>query len=452
MLSHRDARVFASLSPAEQHAFVSTLTDAEAAQLKYLWEAWARDSQLEPGGRWSTWLYMGGRGAGKTRAGSEWVRKKKDHTPYIHLIGRTAADVRDVMICGESGILACSPLWDKPTYQPSRRRLVWDNGAQAITFSADEPESLRGPQCGALWADEIGAWQYRDSWDQAMFGLRLGDNPQACATTTPRVTELVRTLIKQSTTKLTRSTTYDNKANLAGSFFTQVISRYEQTRLGRQELLGELIEDNERALWRRESMIEALRVHTKPEVLKRIAVAIDPPAADPKESENAAEAGIVVAGLGMDHHGYALADRSQQASPELWARIAITAYLEYEADVIVVEVNQGGAMVSSVLRGVAKDMGIAIRIVEVRATRGKLLRAEPVSALYERGLVHHVGVFPEMEDQMCQWEPGQKSPDRLDALVWALTELMVGEHHVGGLAMDTGDDDDYYEEEETLWR
>src|SRR5579859_7604577 len=200
ILDYGGARAFSRLSRDQKRAFVEKLTEQEALLLKYMWEAWARDLQLTPGGHWTTWLNMGGRGSGKTRTGAEWIRKKKDTTQYLHLIGRTAADVRDVMIGGESGILATSPPWDRPFWTPSKRKLVWQNGAQATTFSAEEPDSLRGPQCGAIWADEIGAWQYEDAWDQAMFGMRLGDAPQACATTTPRITRLMKKLLTARTT------------------------------------------------------------------------------------------------------------------------------------------------------------------------------------------------------------------------------------------------------------
>lgn len=398
-------------------------------QLKYLWEAWARDNQLPPTGRYVTWLNMGGRGSGKTRSGAEWIRKKKDTTPYLHLIGRTAADVRDVMVEGESGLLAISPPWDRPVYQPSKRRLVWSNGAQAITFSADEPESLRGPQCGGMWCDEVGAWAYEDAWDQAMFGLRLGSNPQACATTTPRVTKLVKKLIQSKTTVLTRSTTYDNRDNLASAFFSQVITRFEHTRLGRQELEGLLIEDLEGALWKREAMIEAFRVTHHPD-LARVVVAVDPPASSPGgkkdlSEETRAEAGIIVVGRSTDGHGYVLADYSRYGSPNEWGEAAVTAYNVFEADRIIGEVNNGGDMVEYVIQSIAEKENTSVAYKAVRATRGKVIRAEPVSTLYEQGRCHHVGVFPELEDQLCNWEPGQKSPDRLDALVWGFTELML---------------------------
>lgn len=418
LLSYEDARVFSRLPVATKKAFVATLTDAEAAQLKYLWEAWARDNQLPPLGRWTVWLNMGGRGSGKTRAGAEWMRKKKETTPFLHLIGRTAADVRDVMIEGESGIMAISPPWDKPEYQRSKRRLVWKNGAQAITFSADEPESLRGPQCGGMWCDEPGAWRFAmEAWDNASLGCRLGDEPQACLTTTPRVTKLIKRLVASPSTKISRSTVYENRANLAGEFFSEIIRRYEGTRFARQELEGLLIEDNEDALWHRDAMIEAFRVTRAPDLV-RIVVGVDPATTS---AEGSAETGIVVAGMARDGYAYVLDDRSVHGSPKEWAEGAVAAYYTFFCDRIVGEVNNGGDLVERNIRTV--DGGENVSYKKVTASRGKYIRAEPIASLYEQGRVHHVGTFPELEDQMCQWVPGTKSPDRLDALVWALTEL-----------------------------
>lgn len=414
LLDFSGARAFASLSKEKKRQFIANLTDEEAILLKYMWEAWARDVQLTPSGQWSIWLNMGGRGSGKTRAGAEWTRKKKDTTPFLHLIGRTAADVRDVMVDGESGILAISPPWDKPTYQRSKRRLVWNNGAQAITFSADEPESLRGPQCGGMWCDEIGAWSYEDAWDQAMFGLRLGSAPQAIATTTPRVTKLIKKLIASKTTVFTRSTTYDNRDNLAPTFFTEVITRYEKTRLGRQELEGLLLEDFEGAMWTRE-MLDTTRVIKVPELV-RIVVGVDPAVTSGEDSD---ETGIIVAGEGVDGHAYVLADYTLKASPLEWAQSVVTAYHLFSADRVIGEANNGGDLIEQNIRTV--DPNISYK--SVHATRGKQLRAEPIVSLYEQGRAHHVGNLPYLEDEQCTWELGKKSPNRIDAAVWALTEL-----------------------------
>lgn len=427
-LTFIQARKFARLSPAGKRKFITQLTDEEASHLRYLWEAWAREKQLEPAGNWTVWLLMCGRGFGKTRVGAEWIRKQAQSYGRLGLIGRTAADVRDVMIEGESGILAISPPWDRPRYEPSKRRLVWPNGAQATTYSADEPDMLRGPQHEKIWMDEPGAWQYEDSYDQAMFGLRLGNRPQAVATTTPRVTRLIKRMVRSQTTHVTTGTTYENRDNLAATFFTEVIKKYEGTRLGRQELEGLLLEDAEGALWRREEMIEAHRVTAMPELV-RVVVAIDPAVTAEEGSD---ETGIVVAGLGVDGQGYVLDDRSLRASPMAWANAAISAYHSRQADRVIGEVNQGGDLIEHTLRMV--DANVSYR--GVRATRGKLLRAEPVAALYEQGRVHHVGTFPDLEDQMCSWEPGMsKSPDRIDALVYALTELIVDTGPVGGLIL-----------------
>lgn len=785
LLDYESARFFAALPKEKKKAFIAGLTDAEAMQLRYLWEAWARGTQLSPPGRWVTWLNMGGRGAGKTRAGSEWIRKKKETTPFLHLIGRTAADVRDVMVDGESGILAISPPWDRPTYQRSKRRLVWNNGAQAITFSADEPESLRGPQCGGMWLDECliagtliatdkgdvpieqiqpgdivwtrtglkrvkhawcsntsatvydvtisdgrvltgtanhpiwiqgkgfkplyslsygdilmaweqlklrkalfgmdadggstediiateeescctepfmhpcmvqflkewtytiktrikqimtsrilrclpvrstlnaidledglygtkrrdkrlhgsnglienliwqcvlivgksflqqvpllnsvtliaeqhidvrtihrflkelvntvgsrflsikseiaiapvnvamqqngvqknhvwrvvkssgqklrtlsvvpvnaesftkietisqkreyasivakhsqlislhqkqcfvqehaetcieteknnisvikveqrlermavfnmevedcheyfangvlvhncGAWQYEDAFDQAMFGLRLGSDPQACATTTPRVTRLIKKLLSLKTTAITRSSTYDNKDNLAEAFFTSVIARYENSRLGRQELEGELLEDFEGALWNRD-LIENNRVVKAPELI-RVVVGVDPAVTNNEDSD---ETGIIVAGKGVDGDAYVLADYTLKGSPLEWAQAVVSAYHLFSADRVVGETNNGGDLIEQNIRLVDPDVSYK----SVHASRGKQTRAEPIVSLYEQGRAHHVGLLAKLEDEQCTWEQGKKSPNRLDACVWALTEL-----------------------------
>lgn len=409
--------------------FLESLTEREESELPYLWEFWARGKQRFPQGDWYVWLILSGRGFGKTRTGAEWIRHRAESGKFrrFALIGQTVADVRDVMIEGESGLLAISPPWCRPRYEPSKRRLTWPNGAIASTFSGDEPDQLRGPQFDSAWADEPAKWQYPDeAWSNLEMGLRLGENPQAVATTTPRPIKLIRDLIADPQTVITRGHTDENRANLSERFVDRVIRRYEGTRLGRQELAGEILEDNPGALWKRER-IEALRVRAAPE-LRRIVVAIDPQVADPtqKESEErSAETGIVVAGItgGSDPHGYVLADRSVYDSPAGWGAAAVGAYLEFLADRIVAEVNNGGAMVEFVIRTVAKDRRLHVPYKQVHASRGKQIRAEPVSSLYEQGKVHHVGVYPELEDQLCNWEPGAKSPDRLDALVWCLTEL-----------------------------
>ena len=338
------------------------------------------------------------------------------------MIGPTAADARDVMVEGESGLLAIAPPWCRPKYEPSKRRLTWPNGALATTYSADEPERLRGPQHDGAWADELGAWRYPEAWDMLMFGLRLGANPRAVVTTTPRPNKLVKDLIKLPTTVTTSGSSYENRGNLTPSFFSQIIARYAGTRLGRQEIDGELLEDNPGALWSL-SQIEDLRVGDAP-VMKRIVVAIDPAVTNTEESD---ETGIIVAGLGADNYGYVLDDLTISASPDAWGRRAILGFVDHAADRIVAEVNNGGDLVENVIRMVAKDMGVTISYKAVRASRGKMVRAEPVAALYEQGRIHHVGSFPKLEDQMVEYDPltSTKSPDRMDALVWAFTELMI---------------------------
>ncbi|GJD82959.1 hypothetical protein HPGCJGGD_0821 [Methylobacterium haplocladii] len=399
--------------------------------LEHDWLTLARDDQLPPPGDWTTWAFVGGRGAGKTRAGAEWVRALAHgdlalaHGPVgrIALIGETYADVRDVMIEGPSGLLALPILGGaRPLWQPSRRRLEFANGAVALAFSAEEPDSLRGPQFGAAWSDEVAKWRHADAaFDMIQFGLRLGTRPRGLVTTTPRPIPLLRRLFSDPRTVVTRARTADNAPNLAPDFLDTVVGRYAGTRLGRQELDGELIEDRPDALWTRD-VIEAARVTAAP-ILMRVVVAVDPPVS----SRAGADAcGIVAAGIGSDGAAYVVADATvEQAPPERWARIALTLYHQLRADALVVEVNQGGEMVSTVLA----EMDSSVPVTSVRATRGKYLRAEPVSLLYAQGRVHHVGALPALEDELCDFGPGGlstgASPDRLDALVWALTHLLL---------------------------
>lgn len=392
----------------------------------------ARPDQLAPKGDWDYWLFLAGRGAGKTRSGAEWVRAQvRAGYSRIGLIAPTAADAREVMVQGESGILAVS--WEhdrdhkgnligRPEYQPSLRRLTWANGAVATTYSAEEPDRLRGPQHDRLWCDEVAAWNGGDpdeAWDMAMFGLRLGDAPKAMISTTPRPIPLIRELIASPRCIVTKATTAANRANLASTFLTQIVSKYEGTRLGRQELDGELIEEVEGALWTR-AMIERSRVSVPPDLV-RVVVAVDPAVSS---GDTSALTGIVAAGVDTNGRGYVLRDVSGRYTPDGWARRAIAVYDELKADRIVAEGNQGGDMVRHTLETVRSNIPIRV----VHASKGKQARAEPVSALYEQGRVSHVGAFPELEDQLCTWEPlsGKASPDRLDAMVWAFTELMVG--------------------------
>ena len=385
------------------------------AREAYHWRTWARPEQLLPPGAWRYWVIKAGRGWGKTRTGAETVREWAKRYRLVNLIGATADDARDIMIEGESGLLAICPAGERPTYRKSDRQLVWPSGAKSLIFTADEPDRLRGKQHEKLWADELASWRYpKEAWDQAMLGLRLGDNPQVVVTTTPRPIQVLRDLLADRLTVVTGGTTYENRENLAAGFWQEIIKRYEGTRLGRQELLAELLEDNPDALWKR-AQIEQCRVLQAPELL-RIVIAVDPEAV---LAEGNAETGIVAAGYGKDKQYYVLDDLSLRASPHGWASRAIVGYHRYRADRIVGEVNQGGDMVEHTLRTV--EAGVPYKAV--RASRGKQARAEPIAALYEQGKVHHVGSFPALEDQLCQWTPGDPSPDRLDALVWALTEL-----------------------------
>jgi phage terminase large subunit-like protein len=378
----------------------------------------ARSEQLPPAGDWTTWLFVAGRGAGKTRAGSEWVHQQiRDGKRRIALVGATAADARDVMVEGESGIMSCALPLDMPSYEPSRRRLVWPNGAIASTYSAEEPDRLRGPQHDSAWADELAAWRYDAAWPMLLLGLRLGKQPRALVTTTPRPTKLVKELIEQPTTSVTRGSTYDNRENLAPSFLESIIKRYEGTRLGRQELHAEIIEDVEGALWSG-TQLDELRVDEAPD-MERIVVAVDPAVSSHSGSD---ETGIVAAGLGADGEGYVLADRSCKLSPDGWARRVSGLYHDLRADMVVVEDNQGGEMVSYTLSTV--DPSVPLK--RIHASRGKRLRAEPIAALYEQSRVHHVGMFAELEDQMMNFtgESGGVD-DRVDALVHGLTEVVL---------------------------
>lgn len=373
------------------------------------------------------WLVLAGRGFGKTRIGAEWVkdRVQRGKAGRVALVAETAADARDVMVEGESGLLSIFPKGFRPKYEPSKRRLTWPNGAIATTYSADDPEQLRGPQHDGAWADELAKWRYaQQTWDNLMLGNRLGERPQTVVTTTPRPIPLVKALVKDPSTHVTRGSTYDNLMNLAPSFRDDVVKRYEGTRLGRQELYADILDDVPGALWTWD-MLEATRTRQAPP-LTRVAVAIDPAVTS---GEQADETGIVVGGKSATQHGYILADWTCKLSPDGWARRALAAYDEFEADVIVAEVNNGGEMVEAVLRATCASLRRPMPPYKaVHASRGKRTRAEPVAALYEQGRAHHVGMWPLLEQQMCEFVPDQVdgSPDRVDAAVWCLTELMLG--------------------------
>jgi predicted phage terminase large subunit-like protein len=404
------AELLAALSP-EQRAQIITSPE-EMAALEFDWSFWGRPKQHAPAGDWSNWLILAGRGFGKTRTGAEWVRQNMcGDTPltggkwrHIAIIAETAADARDVMVgdgkepsnpSAGSGILQVHPKDFLPLYEPSKRRLTWPNGAVASIYNATEPEQLRGPEHGAAWCDELCKWQYQaETWDMLAFGLRAGVHPQICITTTPRPTRLLKAIIADPRTVITRGSTYDNRSNLAAAYLETLDRKYAGTRLGRQEIDAEILEDVQGALWSR-PVIDALRVRLD-EVppLKRIVIAIDPATSTHEDSD---ETGIVAVGLGEDGHAYVLDDTSGRMSPIEWARQAVSLYHARRADRIVAETNNGGDLVEATLRQV--DTSVSFR--QVWASRGKVIRAEPVSALYEQGRVHHVGAFQQLEDQMC---------------------------------------------------
>ena len=415
--------------------FLDGLSDGELLALPYLFEFWALDHQLPPEGDWHCWMVMGGRGAGKTRTGAEWVRAQvecalpldRGVARRVALIGETVDQVRDVMVFGESGILACSPPDRRPDWQASKKRLIWPNGATAQVFSAHEPESLRGPQFDCAWVDELAKFKKaQDTRDMLQFALRLGEKPQVCVTTTPRNTPLIKALLDRDSSVVTHAPTQANAANLAQSFLEEVRVRYAGTRLGRQELDGVLVDHAEGALWTGE-ILEAARRDKVPD-LDRVVVAIDPPVTGKSTSD---ECGIIVAGAVtsgpvQNWRAYVLADCSVHAArPAGWAAKAIAAMEQYGADRLVAEVNQGGDLVTEVVRQI--DPLVPVRAVH--ATRGKAARAEPVAALYAQGRVFHARPLDVLEAQMCAMTArgyeASGSPDRLDAMVWALTELMI---------------------------
>lgn len=429
-------------------ALAEDLTDEEADDLLHTWELWARPNQLEPdpildnGEHWSIWMILAGRGFGKTRTGAETVIKwvRDGVCKRIALVAEDSADARDVMVEGESGIIACSPRNFQPKYEPSKRRLTWPNGAVATLFSAEDYDSLRGPQFDGAWCDELCKWRYAvEAWDNLMFGLRLGEHPRVIVTTTPRPLRLLKDIILRSDTAITKGNTRENLINLAEPFKKAVIDKYAGTRIGRQELDAEILDDVPGALWNRKMIDDNRILPVDPETpillptMERLVVAVDPP----KEvGEAAAECGIMVCGKTLEGHGYLLKDATISGSPEEWGREAVKAFDQFQADLLVYEANQGGEMVAAVLRAAARQLkedgersADFIPLKAVHATRGKMVRAEPISQLYEQNKMHHVGTFPDLEDQLCEYTPDGSmgySPDRMDALVWAFTELLVG--------------------------
>lgn len=406
-------------------------------ELKHTWSFWARDEQLEPEGDWNTWFVNAGRGFGKTRAGVEWVREQvKRGAKRIAAVAATNSDIERVMVKGESGFLNVCWKGDKtykggkmgyPEWSPTKRTLSWENGAQVQFFSAEEPERLRGPQFELAWCDELAAWNKdQDTWAMLQFCMRLGKHPRIMVTTTPKPTKLVREILKNPTTHTTTGSTFDNAANLAGTYLKAVKEQYEGTRLGRQELYAEVLEEAEGALWTTDMLDKASIKHEDLPHLNRIVVSIDPAVTANAESDMT---GIVVAGIDVNGVAYVLGDYTERLSPQGWASKAISLYHQYSADRIVAERNQGGDLVRRTIE--VEDETVPIKLVH--ASRGKYARAEPVSALYERGMVKHVSNPPdgaslnELETQLRTWEPlgSIGSPDRLDACVWAITELSL---------------------------
>lgn len=427
--------MLASATPEQEKAFLDALSENALAALAWVFEFWALPHQWPPGGDWRTWVVLGGRGAGKTRAGAEWVRAQVEgagpHDPgaarRVALVGETYDQALAVMVKGESGILACSPPDRRPRWVSGERRLVWPNGAEARVYSAHDPEALRGPQFDLAWADELAKWpKARQAWDMLQFGLRLGQRPRAVVTTTPRNVAVLRELLERESTVCTHAATDANRAFLADSFVEEIHARYDDTRLGRQEIEGELLGDVEDALWTRESL-DAHRVNEVPEGA-RVIVAVDPPVTghDGSDACGILVVGVVTEGPVAAWRAVVIEDCSvKAASPKQWAEVAAAAYHRHGAERMVAEVNQGGDLVETIMRQV--DPMVNYRAV--RAARGKVARAEPVAALYEQGRVAHLGSLPDLEDEMCQMTlrgyDGPGSPDRVDALVWALTDGML---------------------------
>lgn len=426
------AEMLAALSPQDRDRLLNQFSPVELDALRFDWGFWGRPKQQLPQGNWFTWLILAGRGFGKTRTGSEtvrdWVEKMPTgHTEHLRiaLVAETSADARDVLVQGDSGIIACSRPEFMPKYEPSKRRLTWPCGCQATTYSGEEPGQLRGPQFHKAWVDELAKYKYpTDAWDNLEFGLRLGNNPQVVVTTTPRPIPIVRQIHADPQTITTAGSSYENYGNLAPKFIERVIKKYEGTRLGRQELHAEILSDTPGALWRLEDLENSRIVAEKVPDMVRLVVAVDPAMTSDAESSN--ETGIVVVGKCAAGFAYILEDASGVYTADQWARKAISLYDEYAADRVVAEVNNGGNLVEDVIRTRAPR----ISYKAVRASRGKARRAEPVAALYEQGKVKHVGVFAAMEDQMLLTTSdeylGSGSPDRMDAAVWGVTDLMLG--------------------------
>lgn len=406
---------------------LADLTEAEAKALEYDWAFWGRPDQHAPPGDWSTFLALCGRGWGKTEAGAQWVRQRvQNGARSLAIIAETQKDLEEVMV---PRIIKVHPPTEAPAVRFKPVRLTWPNGAIGLGYNGTEPNQLRGPEFDTAWVDELAKYRYaQELWDMLQFTMRRGD-PRVFVTTTPRPTPIIKAIIADSTSKVTRGNTADNAANLPPQFLVKLKERYAGTRLGRQELNAEILDDVPNALWTR-AMIDKARAPIVVPDLVRIVVAVDPSGARGSDDDKADSQGIVVAGLGVDGRGYVLADRSCKLSPDGWGKRAVDAYRDFAADRVVAERNFGGAMVEHVIRTVDKDIPYR-EVVATSRTGGKRARAEPVAALYEQNRISHVGENLEgLEDQLCQMATdgylGEGSPDRLDALVWAIAELMLG--------------------------
>ena len=422
---------------------IQALTDVESLELLYDWKFWARPQQVPPDTDWSICFSCKGRGCGKTREGAEWIRTRvEDPNPEIGrrvaLVAETPADARDTMIEGVSGLLNICPPWNRPTYEPSKRQLEWKNpnfpsfGAIAKVFTSAQPDWLRGPEHDTAWADEIAAWRYPDlTWTNLLLGLRMGPDPRVFATSTPKPIALIKKLINDPRVVKLRGTTYDNKANLSPKFFEQLITEYEGTRTGRQELLAQLLEESEGALWKRE-WLERNRGMIQLDELVNVVIAVDPAVTKTKTSN---ETGIVACGLDRVGNGWLLEDGSGWYSSKEWGDKAIDLFLRWDADEIVAETNNGGDLVVDNIKAAAEERDLTIKVEKVTASRGKRTRAEPVATKGEANRIKHlqetpdgdVCNFEQLEDQLCNWAPdtGQDSPDRLDAYVWGFSRLMI---------------------------
>ena len=425
------AQTLRELPDAEVAAALKQLGPEKTEELQHSWEFWARPEQLEPKGNWNVWVALAGRGWGKTRAGAEWVRHRiKKGDKIVHCVAPTKGDVRRVMVEGDSGLINVCWKGDKsyrgsplglPIWSPTNNTLTWENGAKAVFFSAEDPERLRGPQAYSAWTEELCAWRNaQETWDMLQFGLRLGRRPQVFVTTTPKTTKLIRNILDDDKTTVSTGSTYDNAANLADTFLDAVRKTYEGTRLGRQELYAEILDEASGALWNRTLLASCEVDKDDVPTLNRIVVSIDPAVTANAESDMT---GIVVAGVDVNGRAYVLEDHTGRYTPQQWASKAVELYREHMADRIVAERNQGGDMVRHTLH--TEDETVPVKLVH--ASRGKMARAEPVSALYEQDKVRHVRGLNDLEDQMVQWEPlgSTGSPDRLDALVWAITDLSL---------------------------